>query len=258
MKKILKKFKNQLQTYYLIVLSRNKILCALHYSIVSLSFYREFFAVFSGKMAYYKNSFHKEGNVFLLRRNTHRIEKGLIMRPLKDVFALEYIGETVENFIALRQISTLNKFEPSTLQWCEEVLIKYFNTVAPHPVINSSKKLFFSEINYETCKSEQNKIPYKRQKRNLISYQSFHELCIQRRSVRWFQDKKVPRDIILKAIDATRFSPSACNRQPFYFRIFDDKKLAQEVGAIPGGTKGFNQNFQAIAVVVGDFKCISL
>ena len=38
-------------------------------------------------------------------------------------------------------------------------------------------------------------------------------------------------------------SPSACNRQPFEFRIFDKPELVEQVSSMPMGTQGFNHNF---------------
>ena len=47
-------------------------------------------------------------------------------------------------------------------------------------------------------------------------------------------------------------APSACNRQPFKFYVFNEPARAQSLGSIPMGTAGFAHNFQAIVVIVGD------
>jgi nitroreductase len=72
--------------------------------------------------------------------------------------------------------------------------------------------------------------------------------------VRWYLDKAVPREMIDRAIEAARQAPSACNRQPFVFRIFDDKEKAREIAAIPMGTKGFADKLPAVAVLVGQLR----
>ena len=51
------------------------------------------------------------------------------------------------------------------------------------------------------------------------------ELAERRRSVRWFADRPVPHDLIDKALEVGLQAPSACNRQPFAFRFFDDPEL---------------------------------
>lgn len=87
-----------------------------------------------------------------------------------------------------------------------------------------------------------------------FDYEDLLELATRRRSVRWFRDEPVPREAIRKAVDVASLSPSACNRQPFEFRVFDDPELVERVGALPAGTKGFAHNFPAIIVLVGELR----
>ncbi len=46
-------------------------------------------------------------------------------------------------------------------------------------------------------------------------------------------------------------APSVCNRQPFEFRIFDDRALVKKVIEIPFGLAGYGHNVPVVAVVVG-------
>lgn len=50
---------------------------------------------------------------------------------------------------------------------------------------------------------------------------------------------------------AAREAPSACNRQPFEFRIFLGGEMLKRVAGIPMGTRGFSDNFPAIVVLIG-------
>ena len=47
------------------------------------------------------------------------------------------------------------------------------------------------------------------------------------------------------------YAPSACNRQPFKYLIYDDPELIKTIASIPMGTKGFSYNFPGIIVLVG-------
>jgi len=76
-------------------------------------------------------------------------------------------------------------------------------------------------------------------------------LAKRRRSVRWFEPRPVPRAMIDRALEVALQSPSACNRQPFVFHVFDEPTLVQQVCEIPMGTKGYRHNIPAIAVIVG-------
>src|SRR5690606_12569734 len=97
-------------------------------------------------------------------------------------------------------------------------------------------------------------IPYHRHEldRPNISFDEFYKLAKYRRSVRWFLDKKVPHDLVDKAIQAANQSPSACNRQPFEYRVIDDPKLLNEVVNIPMGIKGYQDNVPMLIVTVGN------
>ncbi len=78
-----------------------------------------------------------------------------------------------------------------------------------------------------------------------VSIEDLDQLAWRRRSVRWYQDKPVPREVIDRAIEVAKLSPSACNRQPFEFRVFDDPKLAKEVVLSPAGPADSPTTFPA-------------
>jgi len=78
------------------------------------------------------------------------------------------------------------------------------------------------------------------------------QLAMKRRSVRWYQqDRPVPREVIDKAVEVAVQSPSACNRQPYRFVVFDDPASVAQASRLPMGVAGFDHNFPAIVAVVG-------
>src|SRR5690606_1780617 len=54
-----------------------------------------------------------------------------------------------------------------------------------------------------------------------------------------------------KALLVARQSPSACNRLPYEFRIFDDPDMVRQVASIPFGAAGYGHQVPTIAVLVG-------
>ncbi len=56
-----------------------------------------------------------------------------------------------------------------------------------------------------------------------------YEKVSKRRTIRKFTEAKVPRDVLIKCVDAARLSPSGMNRQPLKFIIVDDDQLLAEV-----------------------------
>lgn len=55
-----------------------------------------------------------------------------------------------------------------------------------------------------------------------------YEAIVSRRTIREFQDKKIPYDLLEKFVNAGRLAPQAANRQPLEFIIVDDEKLTDE------------------------------
>jgi len=51
---------------------------------------------------------------------------------------------------------------------------------------------------------------------------NFLELARKRKSVRKYLPKAVPREVLLRCLEAARISPSACNSQPWRFIVVDD------------------------------------
>ena len=234
------------------IFSQFELVSSLYYLLFSGAFRREHRGVIYGRLKYIEELNNSQKTSYLLRRNIHMLEKGLLMRPQRDIFALDYIEATV----ACYEHSLLEGdagLDVKELQWANDVLTEYFSIVASHPIIEKTKERFES---LSPQLSDSHCIPYKRDfnQRPIFSYDQFLALTQWRKSVRWYLQEPVPRDLIDRAIYAAAFSPSACNRQPFEFRIFDEPSLVQEIASIPMGTRGFSQNFPVIIVVVGKLR----
>ncbi|OYT45947.1 MAG: nitroreductase, partial [Desulfurococcales archaeon ex4484_42] len=58
------------------------------------------------------------------------------------------------------------------------------------------------------------------------------EPLLKRRSVRVYEDREVPMDLILKVLDIARWAPSARNAQPWEFVVVTDRKILEELSKI--------------------------
>ena len=63
----------------------------------------------------------------------------------------------------------------------------------------------------------------------MMHYDAFKELCEQRRSVRYFDDKPVAKEDILKLLELARLSPSVENTQPWHFHVILNKELRHKL-----------------------------
>ena len=81
---------------------------------------------------------------------------------------------------------------------------------------------------------------------------SIIEIIKKRHSVRNYKDIPLEKETILSLIEAARFSPSACNAQPWRFIVVTDKKLLNEI--VKRGLGGAVPNQWAVsapAIIVG-------
>ena len=57
----------------------------------------------------------------------------------------------------------------------------------------------------------------------------FYELCNWRRSIRFFSDEPVPRELIETLIKTAGTAPSGANKQPWRFVVVDNPKIKKEI-----------------------------
>ncbi len=233
----------------------NYFMSSLYYLVFSNRFKREQHAVLKGKVQHLKESRENNASFFTLIRNTHRIEKGLLMKPRRPIFGLDYIGETVEAFIRIWEYEKMKTDDQ--YKWFLDVLQEYFRTTGSHPKIDVYQKKFNDFLNRSDATINTNKsksIPYHRLEEHKpnISFEDFYRLTRYRRSVRWFLDKKVPQELINKALLAAGQSPSACNRQPFEYIVINEPELLKNVLQLPMGVKGYADNIPMLVIAVGN------
>lgn len=58
---------------------------------------------------------------------------------------------------------------------------------------------------------------------------NFKQLASKRKSVRSFKDELVPDTIINQILEVAALAPSACNYQPWYYIVVDDKQLLTSI-----------------------------
>lgn len=231
------------------LLKSSRFLASTYYVLFSRQFDREHQAVLAGKVSYQKSLKDIGKTSTLLRRNIHRLEKGLIMQPRRDVFAEGFIGETVKIY---QRAMTLGSLDPDEKKWVTDVLTEYFKAVQNTKVIVKAKEVFNHSV--QTSQEETKFIPYLFDSlpESNIEYNDLQQLFIKRRSVRWYQDRAVPMELIERAVNLASLAPSACNRQPYYFYISQNKETAIEIAKCAGGTPGWVDNIPCTIVIIGD------
>jgi len=226
------------------------------YNLISTGFSREQKAVLAGRIAYQQGLERLGRSSALLRRNIHRLEKGLIMRPRRTRFAEDYIGETLTVYQRAVQQQSLCADE---LKWATDVLKQYFDVVEDSAPIAEARRLFISAVQNVTLSTPQSEafVPYAASQlpEIAISFDQLELLYRRRRSVRWFLPKEVPESLIRQAVDAASLAPSACNRQPYRFDLLSCSRDAAYVANLAMGTTGFAEQIPCLLAVIGDLSC---
>lgn len=254
LKRLIRDLVDRLDRVLLPVAASGGLVASAYYLFCSRQFRREHRAVLAGRLAYYRGLEQTLHSSPLLRRNVHRLEKGLVMQPRAAVFAEDYIEETVAEFARLRATDALDTAEQ---KWAADVLCDYFAAVTDTPRIATARAAFVAAPVSGPESSGARSVPQPRSTWPpvSVSYEQFMSLCRRRRSVRWFEQRPVPRALIVQAAAAAAQAPSACNRQPFLFRHFEDAGAAQRVARLAMGTAGYGDNIPALVVVLADLSC---
>lgn len=204
-------------------------------------FRAEFKKVFSGNIEY-----HKKGETsikFLIRRNIHRLEKGINSLNRKSFFGADYICETCDVFLKNKKI-----FSNKEVNYIEEVLVSYFNIIK---IDDSNSNLLrfkniFSTNNNEISTSIWTNV-------NQDSYINLKLIVEHRRSARFFENKKISSDIKSEIFNLAFNIPSACNRLPFRVIMLEDDILRNNVLSYADGLQGDPEDILNSFVVVGDY-----
>ena len=231
------------------------------YYLFSSAFSNEHKAVLQGRKGYHASLINIGETSALLRRNTHRLEKGLIMRPRRSVFAEGFIQETVECYSDAVCAPRLSESEK---KWATDVLDEYFRIVGFTRVIDKAR----ADYTKARCNSVPINLHHKDSLPDLttrympyvynqlpdanVSFTELKQLFVRRRSVRWYQDRLVPLAVVQKAANAASLAPSACNRQPYRFIFCNKPEQVVAIASCAAGTSGYAANLPAIIAVVGD------
>lgn len=234
------------------LLSRSKVFTKLYFLMFN-SFYFEEKTILRGKA---KNAESPSSRTRMIRL-THALEKGLTARDRRDMFFDDKIDElltvTSDNVSRQREANSGSSDLDRQIKWVLDTMNLYFSVVEHTEQIKAAQSRFrqlIRDVNYEPSSD---KTPHPRNELPQFpgSFSDFQTLTEQRTSTRWFTDKPVPRDKLDRAIDAALQSPTACNKQSYEFKIYDDKDDIIEVCDLPLGAHGFKQNIPCLIVIVG-------
>lgn len=234
-----------------------KVIGATAASVISQAFVGEQRAVQAGKRMHFDTEM-SENNRMFLRRSIHRLEKGLVSKPRRDSFAGDFIERTVKTAASYLQAQD-DRDEPE-LQWFKDVLDMYFretsNSGDPRVIAARQRWLSLTVSLASSSPEIEKSHPFIQSELSNASekYTALREIARHRRSIRQFETKPVPRNLIEQAVEIGLTAPSACNRQSLRVIAVDDPALRVAISKVPMGTAGFAEQIPTICVVVGQLR----
>lgn len=227
---------------------RQKWLRRNRLTLVSSAMVREARAVRAGHGLFERDS-HR---IYTVRRNIHMLEKGLVMRPRRDTFALDYIGPTLDIVLAQFNMGLLDP-DSEEGRWVLSVLRDYFHATrdSSSAHIAAQRERFanaVATIDLDAMSSGPHVVEMAARQDD---FDTIQRLSVSRRSVRWFTQDAVPRLVVDRAIAVAIEAPTACNRSPYRFEIFDERADVERIADLAMGTRGYGHQIAGLVVVVG-------
>ena len=233
----------------------------LHAGFLSRAYYLFFNGGFSfenrtvmaGRHEYHRRLLHTDYNQALLRRNIHRLEKGMIMVPRRNLFGTKYIYETVVQF---ERLTLQRDFEVSEAKWANDVLAEYFTIVTGVPVISMAEVIFHraqENIRHYSFDCGVLSVPSPASTFKIeVDVSTIEQLILSRKSTRWFEQRRVPERLIDTILGVSASAPSACNRQPYRVIALSEDESIASVAELASGTAGFFHQIPNLLVWIGD------
>lgn len=192
---------------------------------------------------------------YVLLRLTHTIEKGLSLRSPRKGFGQEKVmsllgrlddyltryGEVDKGFLTY-PLSTIGNYIEYTES--QGVPVPEIKKVYEALLARSGVTVFTSSPSVQTVR-----------KSDILPEcgGDFESLLRSRHSVRYFSEEPLPDDVILKALDMAKRTPSACNRQAWKTYVLRGEDCHRLL-TWQGGCKGFEAEIPVAVVVTCDLR----
>ena len=145
----------------------------------------------------------------------------------------------------------------ATVSWSLDVLDEYFSADPGVASLGESRRRFrqFLEmLQYEPKRSNPRALPAEEP---AVSLELLRRLVLSRQSVRVFERRSVDRAMLDRAFELAVWSPSACNRLAYEFRVYDDPATIGAIVSLTSGMSGWAEKAPCLIVMVGKYRAYS-
>lgn len=186
-------------------------------------------------------------------REYHAIEKGLALPDPRPGFGKKRILELINKVEFYIQTYSIDLVVQNTISALIEYL--HFNQQKNYEdeLINKRINSLLTNKNLDNKnKRGGTKIIFKKDIIDSIDF-NFGKFVRTRYSIRDFSSVPINNNDILDAIEIARFTPSACNRQPWnvHFIPKENSEFIKIVLSLQNGNKGFTESISSLLIITG-------
>lgn len=215
---------------------------------------KEEFEYYNALSKKYQTADNYERLEYIIKVQTHGIEKGLSFRTPKEAFGVPKILVLINNIKQYIQYQKLNR---ETVNESLNVISTYINKFKGNSKIadieNGMNEILQNFGKIEECQAGTITIDKKLIDKAIdIDYPSFVKA---RHSYRYFT-KDVNIEQIKEALEIARYTPTACNRQPQNVHIYKGNEMEQ-VLTIQHGALGFINEMSYCILITADMRAYS-
>src|SRR4030042_4324568 len=165
-------------------------------------------------------------------REFYRSEIGMIVwREQKDCIVLQH-GNFLLGFCQRETIDTSGTitFFFDTKEEIDALYHKLISIASSEPKENTKYGIYHFFIK----DPESRIVAFQTFLNPVFCYKNGEEMLLTRRSIRNFQTKSIPKDVLHKIFDICRYSPTSKNSQSYYYLIIESKHKLEILGAVRG------------------------
>ena len=180
----------------------------------------------------------------------HALEKGMTMPDIRYGFGMNRVNGLIN--LSKRYASKYNSSHPQYVNGVG-VLIEYLK-VHKENKITIPKKIEEGILNLEVETTFSSTIQINKSKEDYfkLNNSNFIEFANSRHSLRNYTKEDVDLELMKKAIDFTKNTPSVCNRQSVFCHVFTDKNQIASILKVQGGNRGFGHLTNKLIVITSD------
>lgn len=188
---------------------------------------------------------------------THVLEKGLSYRFPKKAFGIDRVQSLIVNL----NEHILKYGYHEILDWTIHALESYFKVNIDSIEVKKIETMFnkiVDNISWQRNQSiEGGTLTLKKDDIVQSANIDFLKFLRSRHSIRYFKKKDVDENILSKAIDMSKYTPSACNRQCWNVHVYRGYETCSKILEFQGGGRGMITEINTIILITGDMNRFS-